>query len=147
MIVLPALALSLVASPAAACPGELAAAEPASAASIDSSVAHHVARRAALLGNADAAATALAARRVVREGQEWTWAGHLRPAALGATAEWATPFQASATDGGPLLLGTELVELLVNAGASRRRLSLAGRVLDIDGQPLAVVTSYRVLGA
>jgi hypothetical protein len=138
---------STLSTTARACPGELPVANPAEAGTIQAAVAHHAARRSGLLGAGDAFSTSLAARRVLREGREWTWVGSLRPAGSQPGDEVAAPYLAPEADAGPLVLATELLELALNSGVLSRRVSLAGRVLEVDGQALAVVTSYRVMSS
>ncbi|MFZ5482480.1 MAG: hypothetical protein ACOZNI_37300 [Myxococcota bacterium] len=139
-------ALSLVVtlvSEASACPNEELAARSTQAASVDAGAASHSAKSAALIGSNCSYTTGMIARRVVDEGQDWSWRGVLADAKGDLTSQVAAPFVAN----GARIVANELVELIVDGGHGHARLAFVGKSLDIDGVRYVVITSFEVLSS
>ena len=112
--------------------------------SLDPATASHCARGEVLVGANCSYSTGMMARRVVEDGQEWSFVGTLTATDNALTSLVAAPFTAGA---GPHVIATELLEQLVQQGHAAARLSLMGRVLEVDGVRYVVLTSFRVINS
>jgi hypothetical protein len=110
--------------------------------SVPASVAAHCARSHTLVGANCSYTTGMVARRVVEEGEDWSFSGVLTAAPNTLSSHVAAPFTAASGD---YIVANELLEVLQAGGHAAARLSLAGKVLDIDGVRYVVLTSYEVL--
>lgn len=128
---------------ALACPGAEAVA--ADAASTTAEAASHSATNARLVGANCSYSTSLMAGRVLKEGSDWSFSGVLKDTSNNLESHVASPFRAEGD--GALVIATEILESLVLTGVVGRKVSLEGRVLDVDGVRYAVVTSYRVINS
>lgn len=108
---------------------------------IDAAAATHCAKGDKLVGQNCSYTTGMVARRVVEEGQDWSWAGLLSDAHDDLSSQVAAPFVA---DPGTRIIANELVEMLASAGHAHDRLALTGKLLDVDGVRYVVLTSYKV---
>lgn len=113
----------------------------ASAVQVDASVATHCAKGDKLLGQNCSYTTGLFARRVMEEGEEWSWVGALAETHDGLASQVAAPFVA---EEGTRVIANELVEMLVNGGHARSRVAVTGKLLDVDGVRYVVLTSFRI---
>jgi hypothetical protein len=142
-----AAALAWVGS-ASACPYDTiatttrASSNGAVAMSVDAAVAAHCARSRALVGSNCSYTTGMIARRVVEEGVDWELVGTLSAAPNTLASLVAAPFVAP---DGAYVVANELIELMAAGGHAAGRLSLVGKVLDIDGVRYVVVTSFVVV--
>jgi hypothetical protein len=134
---LPGVGAVLLPGVALACPGHLdgqhadvdAAANPAACA-----------KKAELVGGACSYTTGMMAQRVLMEGSTWTYSGRLTRFDGTSPANVAAPFTV-----GPdsvYVIGNEVVEELVAAGAQGGRVALEGRRLDVDGVKYFVITGF-----
>jgi len=148
-----ALAVSLALVPSATAGSQTAhapsgaAVAPAAAATdgtVDTSVASHCARAASLVGSNCSYTTGMMARRVIEEGQDWTYIGELAQTGNDLANKVAAPY--SVADGFHVI-ANELVEVLSQEGHANARLSLAGRLLEVDGVRYVVLTSFRVINS
>lgn len=115
---------------------------PASAQSVELTTAWYAAHRPELLGASCAASTGMTARRVVEEGDDWSATSTLAATANNGDSAVSVPYTVSAR--GEHVIATQLVEQLVGQGLVGTRLVLVGRSMDLDGDTLVVLTSYRV---
>ncbi len=125
-------------SPSTAAPAVVAAA------SLDASAASHAARAGELIGSNCSYTTGMMARRVLEEGQDWAFVGELAASSNNLGSMVAVPFTASE---GVNVIANELVEVMTADGHVGSRLSLAGKVLEVDGVRYVVLTSYKVVNA
>lgn len=125
-------------SPSTAAPAVVAAA------SLDASAASHAARGGELIGSNCSYTTGMMARRVLEEGQDWTYVGELTASSNNLGSMVAVPYTATE---GVNIIANELVEVMAVDGHVGSRLSLAGKVLEVDGVRYVVLTSYKVVNA
>lgn len=138
-----------VVSEARACPYEASASTTADSGTplvvaVDAAAASHCAKEASLVGQNCSYTTGMFARRVVEEGQDWTWQGALTDARDELSSQVAAPF---AAEPGTRVIANELVETLKGAGHVHSRLALTGKLLDVDGVRYVVLTSFKVLNS
>lgn len=114
---------------------------PAPAAENAASEAEQPARNPALLGDACSFTTGMVARRVLSEGDAWTFTGFLVPAERAPDAHVASPF-AVGPDEDVFVVANEVVDTLVGNGLSAARLTLEGRRLELDHTAYFVPTGY-----
>ena len=88
--------------------------------------------------------TGMMARRVLEEGQDWSWTGSLVSSPNNLTSQVAAPYQAQGTS---WVIATELVEALKADEATASRLALVGKLLEVDGVRYVVLTSYKVVNS
>lgn len=124
--------------------GASVAAASADAGSVDAAGASHCARGAALLGSNCSYTTGMMARRVLEEGQDWTYVGELVGSPNNLSTMVAAPFTVA---DGYHVIANELVEVLSQEGHSTSRLSLVGKLLEVDGVRYVVLTSFRVINS
>jgi hypothetical protein len=120
------------------------AGEQITAASVDGATAAHCARSDKLVGSNCTYTTGLMARRVIEEGEDWSWEGALTDTDNNLSSSVAAPFAAGE---GTHVIANELVESLSGAGLLRANLSLTGKLLEVDGVRYVVVTAYKVLSS
>ncbi|MDP2314155.1 MAG: hypothetical protein Q8P41_14730 [Pseudomonadota bacterium] len=125
-------------SPSTAAPAVLASA------SVDATAASHCARAGELMGSNCSYTTGMMARRVLEEGQDWSFIGQLTGGANNLVSMVAAPYTASE---GVHVIANELVELMAVEGHTAARLSLAGKLLEVDGVRYVVLTSFKVINA
>ena len=112
--------------------------------SVPAAVAAHCARSSALVGANCSYTTGMVARRVVEEGDDWIYTGLLTVAPNTLSSHVAAPFTAAAGD---YVVANELLEALQARGSAGARLSLGGRVLEVDGVRYVVITSFEVVSS
>lgn len=125
-------------APSAAAPAVVAAA------SLDVTAASHAARTGELIGSNCSYTTGMMARRVLEEGHDWAYVGDLAPSSNNLGSMVAVPYTAAE---GVNIIANELVEVMSVDGHVGSRLSLAGKVLEVDGVRYVVLTSYKVVNA
>jgi hypothetical protein len=128
-------------SPSARDPSAAPAAETGT---VDAADASHCARAAELLGKNCSYSTGTMARRVLEEGTDWTYSGALVAAPNNLATMVAAPFTVA---DGVHVIANELVEVLSQGGHADDRLSVAGKLLEVDGVRYVVLTSYRVINS
>jgi hypothetical protein len=140
-----ALAATFVIFPAAyAAPPVPAPANQAAGASVDAAAASHSARAGELIGSNCSYTTGMMARRVLEEGEHWEFEGALSASSNNLGSMVASPFT---TQGGVNVIANELVELISHGGHTHARLSLIGKLLEVDGVRYVVLTSFKVINA
>jgi hypothetical protein len=117
---------------------------PAAEASATLDTASHCARSGELIGTNCSYTTGMMARRVLEEGQDWSWTGSLVSSPNNLTSQVAAPYQAQGTS---WVIATELVEALKADEATASRLALVGKLLEVDGVRYVVLTSYKVVNS
>lgn len=124
------------------------AGEPVAAPPVEQSAtmetASHCARSGELIGSNCSYTTSMMARRVLEEGQDWAWTGSLTASGNALPSSVAAPYVAQAST---YVIATELVEGLKADDATASRLSLAGKLLEVDGVRYVVLTSYKVVNS
>lgn len=121
-----------------------AAAAATEAGSVDEVSAAHCARTAELLGKNCSYSTGMMARRVLEEGSDWAWAGPLTASPNNLATMVAAPFTIG---DGVHVIANELVEVIAGEGHANARLSLVGKLLEVDGVGYVVLTSFRVINS
>lgn len=106
--------------------------------------ASHCARSGELIGSNCSYTTGMMARRVLEEGQDWNWVGSLAASGNTLPSMVAAPYTAQAST---YVIATELVEALKADDATAARLSLVGKLLEVDGVRYVVLTSYKVVNS
>jgi len=114
------------------------------AASMDVTAASHSARAGELIGSNCSYTTGMMARRVLEEGQDWSYVGTLAPTGNNLGSMVAVPYTAP---DGVNVIANELVELMSADGYLRSRLSLTGKLLEVDGVRYVVLVSFKVINA
>lgn len=101
----------------------------------------HCAKQAALVGSNCSYSTGMMAQRVLEQGSPYTFTGTLATAQGELKSRVAAPFVLG-PDQEVHLVANEVVESLVAAGAGSARVTLGGRVLEVDGVQYFVATTY-----
>jgi hypothetical protein len=114
------------------------------AATMDVAVASHSARAGELIGSNCSYTTGMMARRVLEEGQDWSYVGTLEATGNNLGSMVAVPYTAP---DGVNVIANELVELMSSDGHLRSRLSLTGKLLEVDGVRYVVLVSFKVINA
>ncbi|MDP2308382.1 MAG: hypothetical protein Q8P18_20355 [Pseudomonadota bacterium] len=126
-----------------------AAPEIAAAVTMDVTAASHAARGGELIGSNCSYTTGMMARRVLEEGQDWSYVGTLKASSNDLASMVAVPYTVS--DRSPPasvhVIANELIEVLAVEGHIGARLSLVGKLLEVDGVRYAVLTSFKVINA
>jgi len=106
-----------------ACPPQLASkADPSRSAS-----------RAELVGPENCGwTTTMMAQRVLDEGAPWTYVGRLAPSAVVLPSKVAAPYTVG-PDAGIYVIANEVLDSLVRSGATRSRVQVTGKVLEVEG--------------
>lgn len=138
---LPSAMAGPAASPASAAPTSVPTVETAS---VDAAAASHCARTGALIGSNCSYTTGMMARRVVEEGQDWTYVGELTSSSNNLGSMVAAPYTVA---DGFHVIANELVEVMSQEGHAQARLSLVGKLLEVDGVRYVVLTSFRVINS
>lgn len=140
------LSLSLVPSPARACPGGPSAnSEPRTEGHVISEeAAAHTATRASLIGSNCSYSTGSMARRIMDEGTDWSAEDRLARTSNDHQNHVAAPFVLLG-DPAVHIVASELLQLVPEPGASPPRLELTGRSLEVDGVRYVVLTAFRVV--
>ena len=129
---------------AAACPSEEAKAASADAAvAIPAEAAVHSAQRQDLISANCSFTTSVMARRIVEEGEPYSFLGTLELSENDLASRVAAPFLLD-SEIETFVVANEVVEILVDSGQSEEPILLEGRVLEVDGVRYLVVTSYKV---
>lgn len=123
--------------------------EVTAAVSMDVTAASHAARAGELIGSNCSYTTGMMARRVLEEGQDWSYVGSLNTSRNDLVSMVAVPYTASdrSWPAEVNVIANELVEVLRIDGHAGARLSLVGKLLEVDGVRYVVLTSFRVLNA
>ena len=144
------LGLSLTASSAAlACPGKsamTAQAAPAATQTMAKADADPTAcaKKASLVGNSCSYTTGMMAQRIIAEGADHTFAGTLASAKGDLASNVAAPY----TMGDKVhVVANAVIEQMTEAGLTDSRVSLEGKLLEIDGITYFVATKYVSLAA
>jgi hypothetical protein len=102
----------------------------------------HCAKNADLVGSNCSFSTGMMAQRVLDEGAAYTFTGTLGAAATQLASHVAAPWSIG-PEGGVRVIANEVVEQLAASG----RVSLEGRILEVDGVRYFVATKARVLNS
>jgi hypothetical protein len=103
------------------------------------------AKKAELMGGSCSYTTGMMAQRVLADGKAWSYSGTLVAASEGLTSHVAAPYVV-----GPekvRVVANEVLEGLTSAQAQAGRVSLEGKLLEVDGVKYYVLTGYKVLTA
>lgn len=140
------LSISLVPSPARACPGgPSASSEPRTEGRVASEeAAAHTATRASLIGANCSYSTGSMARRVMDEGIDWSAEDRLARTSNDHQNHVAAPFVLSG-DPAVHIVASELLQLVPDPDATPPLLALSGRSLEVDGVRYVVLTAFRVV--
>ena len=98
------------------------------------------AKHAELVGGNCSYSTGMMAQRVLSEGHEFSFTGHMVAAENQLDSHVAAPYQLGPTRYN--VVANEVVEQLKARGLEAGRVSLRGKLLDVDGVPYLVLTSY-----
>lgn len=100
------------------------------------------ARGAALIGATNCSwTTGVMAQRVLTEGVPWTFVGRLAPTQNQLRSRVAAPYTVGPRGENAIyVIANEVLEGLEQRGATRQRVELHGRVLEVDGIRYFVVT-------
>jgi hypothetical protein len=82
------------------------------------------------------------AQRVLEEGSPYTYVGRLIASDNTLTSRVAAPFTIGPEDARIHVLANEVIDLLDQHGATKRRVDLEGKVLEVDGITYFVATAY-----
>ena len=107
-------------------------------------IVSHSARAGELIGSNCSYTTGMMARRVLEEGQDWSYVGELTASGNNLGSMVAVPYTASE---GVNIIANELLEIMAADGYTRSRLSLSGKLLEVDGVRYVVLTSYKVINS
>ncbi len=111
-------------------------AEQVAAAAVDPT---HCAKKAELVGSNCSYATGMMAQRVLEEGKPYTYTGSLTAAADELDSRVAAPYTVG-PDGSIRVIANEVIEHLVAAKGDGQRVSLSGKLLEVDGVTYFVAT-------
>lgn len=129
------LGAAMIGTPARACPGKDEACAEKRQASADPG---HCARRADLVGpGACSWTTEMVAQRVLEEGTPWTYVGTLVRSENALPSKVAAPYTIGPEGRRIHVVANEVLETVDTTG----RVSLVGRVLDVDGTTYFVATT------
>lgn len=101
----------------------------------------HCAKKAELVGSNCSYSTGMMAQRVLEEGKPFTYTGTLASSANVLKSRVAAPYTIGATNE-LHVVANEVVERLLSDGADQARVTLAGRVLEVDGVQYFVATEF-----
>lgn len=141
------LASLFVPSAALACGGNKSPVAAAAAAETDQVAAKagvdpsHCAKQAELVGSNCSYTTGMMAQRVLDEGSAYSFTGSLVAATNELDSRVAAPYTVG-PEGAIHVVANEVIERLVNAQAHGKRVSLAGKLLDVDGVSYFVATDF-----
>ena len=136
--------LGLFSNSALACGGKASSGNPDAATTEAHATA--CAKKASLVGANCSYTTGMMAQRVVAEGEPWSFTGTLQASDNALPSHVAAPYTVG-PQGAVNVIGNELVERISDAGLAASRLTLQGRLLDIDGVRYFVLTSYSALAS
>ena len=129
---------------AAACEGDDCECASAKAADVDAGKVDpaHCARKAELIGTNCSYTTGMMAQRVLEEGRPYTYTGSLAASANRLESRVAAPYGVG-PNGQVHVIANEVVDLMIQQGCSDRRVTLKGKLLEVDGVSYFVPTEYR----
>jgi hypothetical protein len=105
------------------------------------------AKKADLVGSNCSYSTGMMAQRVLAEGATYTFAGSLRGSTNQLASHVASPYVVGAADAPIHVIANEVVESLTSDGLDSSRLSIEGKLLEVDGIKYLVVTEYTAAAA
>jgi hypothetical protein len=114
------------------------------ATTVDATAAAHCARAGELIGSNCSYTTGMMARRVMEDGQDWSYVGGLSSSENNLGSMVAAPYTVA---GGAYVIANELLEMVTTDGDAAARLSLVGKVLEVDGVRYVVLTSFKVINS
>ncbi len=103
------------------------------------------AKNAELVGENCSYSTGMMAQRVIAEGASWSYTGTLNAADNKLTSHVAAPFTV-----GPEavhVVANEVLDNIKNAGLEAGRISLEGKLLEVNGVKYFVLLGYKALNA
>jgi hypothetical protein len=103
------------------------------------------AKKAELMGGACSYTTGMMAQRVVADGKLWAFTGSLSPVQTRLASHVAAPFTV-----GPdkvYVVANEVLDALTDAGVQAGRVSLEGKLLEVDGIKYYVLTGFQSLNS
>jgi hypothetical protein len=131
------IALGLVAPVAAlACGGDCPMDKAKAAAANPAACAKH----AELVGGNCSYSTGVMAQRVLSEGHAFSFTGHMVSAENQLESHVAAPYQLGPTRYN--VVANEVIEQLKSLGLDAGRVSVTGKLLDVDGVPYLVLMSF-----
>jgi hypothetical protein len=137
MLKLAVLGIGLLAPVAAlACGGDCPMDKAATAAVDPAGCAKH----AELVGGNCSYTTGMMAQRVLEEGKTFTFTGHMAATENHLESHVAAPYKIGPTQYN--VLANEVLEQLKGTGAESGRVSLQGRLLEVDGNTYLVLTHF-----
>ncbi len=98
------------------------------------------AQRPELVGGACSYTTSVMAKRVLAEGKPWSFTGHLVASSVLLDSHVAAPFTVGPSP--VFVVANEVLDTLVDAGVSGRRLTMEGHLLDVGGTSYFVVENF-----
>lgn len=101
----------------------------------------HCAKKAELVGSNCSYSTGMMAQRVLEQGKPYTFTGSLAASEGELKSRVAAPFRIG-PENELHVIANEVVESLVATGAQEKRLTLSGRVLEVDGVQYFVATTF-----
>jgi hypothetical protein len=91
------------------------------------------ATQAELIGPENCAwTTTMMAQRVLDDGAPWTYVGRLVPSSVVLTSKVAVPYTVG-PDAAIFVIANEVLDSLARSGASRSRIQITGKVLEVEG--------------
>ena len=93
------------------------------------------------VGDACSFTTAMFARRVLSEGETWTFTGTLAPTDVALPTHVAAPFRVG-PDGEVFVVANEVLGAAVERALTDERITLEGRRLDVENTSYFVPTSF-----
>jgi hypothetical protein len=104
----------------------------------------HCAKQGELVGANCSYATGMMAQRVLEQGKSYTFTGSLISAGNKLDSRVAAPYTVG-PEGTINVVANEVIETLVDAGAAEDRLSLAGKLLEVEGVTYFVATAFETV--
>jgi hypothetical protein len=100
------------------------------------------AKHAELIGGNCSYTTGMMAQRVLEDGQTFTFTGHMSETENHLDSHVAAPYRIGPTQYN--VLANEVLEQLKTTGAEKGRVSLEGKLLEVDGNTYLVLTHYDI---
>lgn len=101
------------------------------------------AKKAELVGSNCSYSTGMMAQRVLSEGATFTYTGTMAASTNQLSSHVASPYTVGAPEAPVHVVANEVVETIAEAGVAAKRVSLEGKVLEVDGVKYLVVTGYQ----
>lgn len=102
----------------------------------------HCSKKTDLVGSNCSYATGMMAQRVLEEGDSWSYTGTLASTTNQLDTNVAAPYTVG-PDGKINVIANEIVEALIEDGGDTKRVSLTGKLLEVDGVTYFVATQFQ----